>query len=483
MTDVAESITNAAEEVQKSGILHKYLWHPVAVADSWSSWLFSGGRDGRKETPKEELDSSETDSKSYSYSFCTDDGDVMEPLAEQDQADVLPLPPPTASQSLAQATPTIPTVGPSNAASSSQVNLGKSIVTSPASHHGSDSGSDKRAELEKHHDLSMTARSQTLASTRSMLNLTHSADVIQARETIRRVNLKHVMTTNVGKIVALGSETWMPLVTVPHASDFLSAGNGYFSFCCRSGDQLHPDVVEHVRAIVNLTGFQDERVENNVPIVNIDDMKEVGKLKFIAVKATYSLPGADPKAFTADLLSSVEYHRACQPGTPKIETKIELPAHTVRMTKTIIPWVLSVVIQLKVSEITDPATLKELAVIDGIVPCHAVLMERTKRDISKLDSTVKCKSVLLYYRVAPHSCIVTNFSIVITTALPSAAAHLVNSLGSRGVEEVRETMQKTRKFVIEKFGDQRPRRKSFRRTKSGKSFVKSDSTPDAHASG
>jgi hypothetical protein len=132
------------------------------------------------------------------------------------------------------------------------------------------------------------------------------------------------------------------------------------------------------------------------------------------------------------------------------------------MTKTIIRFVFSVVVQLRVTPLTDPQVLEHLSVIDGIIPTHAYLLERTKRDVSKTDGTVKCKSVLLYYRVVNKagmpgsvSTLVTNVSVVVNSQLPSVVASVVNSFGGSGADEVRETMAKTRVYLAQELGDSR----------------------------
>jgi hypothetical protein len=121
-----------------------------------------------------------------------------------------------------------------------------------------------------------------------------------------------------------------------------------------------------------------------------------------------------------------------------------------------------VVVQLRVTPLTDPQMLEHLSVIDGIIPTHAYLLERTKRDASKTDGTVKCKSVLLYYCVLNKagvpgsvSTLVTNVSVVVNSQLPSVVASVVNSFGGSGADEVRETMAKTRVYLAQELGDSR----------------------------
>jgi hypothetical protein len=534
-----------------------YVWQPLCVFDEWSTWVFSGGRDGRdsdETSPSSRSSSANSDaakakngsddavcnsSRSDSYSFCTEDGEEYGAMTSSEDgtsveeeetplrreltngpsdSDVLSTPAGQVRETVSlagdktqehqpqpQAVSNEPVVTPQQPptvadntmddADEKAAPAGIPVVKFREALESVDVLAEIEAarladEAEAHaHDLSRTARSNvaggehdddlahegTLGNTlggtfNSVASFAQSGDTRQAaREAIRAINLKNVRKLNQGKVRALGSEQWATLIAVPDAIEWLSGGNGLFSFACRPGDKLHPDAKESVAAMINLSSFSDELKENNAPAVHMDSA-EVEKLKFIVVKATYALPGVDYRKLTPELLSSNEYHEHCQPGKPKIETKMALPPNTFRLTKTIISWVLSVVIQLKVSRITDKATLRQLSCIDGLVPSYAILMERTKRDVSKHDSTLKVKSLLLYHRVAPASCIVTNFSVVVNSSLPSAAATIVNTFGSKGAEEVRETMVNTRKYLVDTFGDARPRRKSFRRMAHGGSF-------------
>ncbi|KAG5504296.1 hypothetical protein JIQ42_06128 [Leishmania sp. Namibia] len=249
------------------------------------------------------------------------------------------------------------------------------------------------------------------------------------------------------------NETW-DFLSVNGAAAALNEGRCIFRFMCGSLAEADPETRSIVDAVINLSSFADEVTENNVPKVNVYDNQDAAKYIGIHVKAMYMLPGITLKDVTKNLVVSTEYQRSCQPSENKIQD-CEV-ADTFRLTMTVIRFVFSLTIQFKVSEITDQAVLKSLAVCDGMVPAKAIMLERTKRKIAKTDATAKVRSMLLYYPVN-DGVLVNNHTVVLNTSLPKVVSKIMNSFGSQGASQAVQTAKLTRQYLLKRFGDSRKR--------------------------
>jgi hypothetical protein len=127
---------------------------------------------------------------------------------------------------------------------------------------------------------------------------------------------------------------------------------------------------------------------------------------------------------------------------------------TFRFHKTLIPFVFKLLIQMKVSVVTEPAALEELGQIAGFQPDRALLLERTKHHRDVTDGTAKAKSVLLF-RAVPGGTLVCHYVIVLNTALPSIVATLLNNFSGPGAAEAAESIERTRYHLKKVFGDSR----------------------------
>lgn len=222
----------------------------------------------------------------------------------------------------------------------------------------------------------------------------------------------------------------------------LNAGKTLFAFGCRVGASLSPADKQLIGAIVNLSAFDNEEEENNVPTIDPTDPEQQKHYTVIITKTAYLVPKLSSEHFTKELMTSTAYHVACQPGAPTIDKKSKETPDTIRMTKTIIPVVFKITLQLKTSMLTDEDCIN-LGLIDGFKADRAMLMERTKRNKNAIDSTRKVKSVLLYNDV-PGGVLIRNTTVVYNSAIPSYAASVINNLGSFGASEAYQTAQMTR---------------------------------------
>ena len=238
----------------------------------------------------------------------------------------------------------------------------------------------------------------------------------------------------------------------PRAAHLFNSGDGFFQFACKSGTKLTAEEISFMSGFLNVTQFADEKQENNVPVVTFD-AEYLAPFVAILVKAMYLLPGVSLSSMTAELIATPEYNAKCQPGNPKIWTDVT-EERTFRCTKTIIRFVYSIVIQMKAAEITDEAQLRRLSTIDGVRPSKAIILERTKRNMKNLDSTVKCKSLLMYYEVQ-GGLLVSHCTALINTSVPTVIAAIVNNFGHSGAAEAGQTADLTRRYLIDKFGDSR----------------------------
>ena len=62
------------------------------------------------------------------------------------------------------------------------------------------------------------------------------------------VTLARLGKADCGDVHAVGDTVWRPLATEPAAAETISAGDGFFSFCCASGDDIADDARDIVRA-------------------------------------------------------------------------------------------------------------------------------------------------------------------------------------------------------------------------------------------
>lgn len=247
------------------------------------------------------------------------------------------------------------------------------------------------------------------------------------------------------------NDTW-DFLSVDGAAAALSEGRCMFRFLCNSLAELNPETQSIVDSFINLSSFADEVAENNAPKVNVHDSEDAAKYIGIHVKTMYMLPGITLKEITKDLIVSTDYQKACQPSENKVQD-CEVD-DTFRLTMSIIRFVFSLTIQFKVSEITDPAALQALAVCDGMVPAKAIMLERTKRHIAKVDATAKVRSLLLYYPVN-DGVLVNNHTVVLNTSLPKVVSKIMNTFGSQGAAQSVQTAKFTREYLIKRFGDSR----------------------------
>ncbi|CUE73048.1 Hypothetical protein, putative [Bodo saltans] len=248
------------------------------------------------------------------------------------------------------------------------------------------------------------------------------------------------------------TESW-DFLSLPKNTGMLNNGSALYKFVSKPAHLLDPESLDMVRMFVNLSGFANETIENNAPRVDCSSTDDLSKYVVILAKAMYVLPGVRLASISKELLASLDYQRNCQAGETKFYDDITTP-FTFRQSKTIIKFLFSLIIQMTVSEITDPHILNSFKDFDGIIPAKAILLERTKKNIAKQDSTAKCKSVLLYYPIN-DGVLVSHATIVLNTSLPGVISKVLHTFGGQGAKENAEAVRNTRRYLIHRFGDSR----------------------------
>ena len=246
------------------------------------------------------------------------------------------------------------------------------------------------------------------------------------------------------------SANW-DVLTIPGCLESLSKGECFMNFACKPAGSLNDKERAYANMIIKVDSETAiEKGENGE--IDFYNPSDCSRYTVILTRCSYVLPNLDLTKITPYYIASMDYQKGCLPGSPYLwpreGTSDEL-MRTFRMTKPLIPFVFSIVIQMRTSIITDPAVLKTLEQIDNEKISHAVVFERSKRTAgSKDDSTYKVRSVLMYYVLPGGGTLVTNFTCVCNTYIPKIVASVVQSFGSRGASEVAETAHRTRKFLL-----------------------------------
>ena len=223
-------------------------------------------------------------------------------------------------------------------------------------------------------------------------------------------------------------------------------GGILFWMQCQPTTALAARELGFIDALVNLSMFADEAAENKSPPIDIHAPGEREKYTAILVKTMYLVRAWQAREFTAELVASLEYQKSCQPGKPSF--KDEVAPGQIRFTKSVIPFVYSITVQMNVSQVQSAAALATLSRLLGFRVDRAVLLERTKRNVNYTDSTAKCKSVLLYHNVADGSgVLLTHCTVVLNTSIPSLAAKVVTGSSSFAKKEARDTAIMTRRYL------------------------------------
>jgi len=221
----------------------------------------------------------------------------------------------------------------------------------------------------------------------------------------------------------------------------LNLGHTLCAFECCVGANLSETLKTLIESQVNMTCFPDEEKEGGGAPVNVRDKEQASKYTFIVTKVAYLLPDLRLEEVTPELFGVVRYHELCQPGPPQVWKDCTDPS-TFRVTKTIIPMLFKITVQMKASLVTG-ANKARLEQLEGRPLDLTICLERTKRNRSVVDMTYKTKSVMAYNRVK-GGLLVTHTTVVLNTVIPSYGTWIINNIGSFGSRESAQTAELTR---------------------------------------
>lgn len=121
---------------------------------------------------------------------------------------------------------------------------------------------------------------------------------------------------------------------------------------------------------------------------------------------------------------------------------------------------LKITVQMKASEVKDPKILKNLATLDENVSISkAILLERTKSDISHTDGSKVVKSLQIY-RDVQGGMLVQNYTVVLNDQLPGGLSSVATYFGSKNASaEASETANRTRAYFSNRFSHRLKSRK------------------------
>ena len=220
----------------------------------------------------------------------------------------------------------------------------------------------------------------------------------------------------------------------------LESGGALLSFSCTH--TLDSSQQEMVLRVTNLTSFEDEVLDNNVPLYEPDQ----DSYTFLLVMTAYILPFPNfLEWITPARLASTEYQTNCQVSSTQFWEQTE--DDTFRFTKPIIPHIFYMTVQFKVTELPRKALDSLSDVIGGAFIERGLLLERTKRNKQKPpDRCRKAKCVLLFTRV-DGGILCHNLTVILQSSIPSIIAQLVTHFGALGENETLETVQNTRRYL------------------------------------
>lgn len=222
----------------------------------------------------------------------------------------------------------------------------------------------------------------------------------------------------------------------------LNQGRTLFAFESCVGSGLTETLKSLIESKINITGFANEEKENASIPIDVRNPDQASKYTFLVTKVAYMLPGISLSDITPELFGFPDYHEACQPGNPVIWRDCPDPT-TFRITKTIIPFVFKITIQLKAA-LASPAAKAKVEENEKRPIDKLLVLERTKRNLAVQDMTYKCKSFMAYNAVK-GGVFVSHTTIVLNTMIPTYGTWILNNMSSFGSKESFQTAEFTRK--------------------------------------
>lgn len=242
--------------------------------------------------------------------------------------------------------------------------------------------------------------------------------------------------------------TSMDFLTDPEHVKLLQEGKSLASFESFGGHESSERHKVILEKIMNLSHYEDEEKENNVPTLDVNDPEDSYNYTMCIQRSMWVLPDVNIDDMTPERFATYDYMNRCQPAScnvwqPGKDYEAE-DDHTFRFTKNVIPYVYDLTIQFRIHEL--PAdVLPSLSEIDNLQIHKALLLERTKRDRTRLDSTRKVKSVLMMHKL-DNGLLISHITGVANTSIPILIANMLSTFHEMVASEVAETAQLTRRY-------------------------------------
>jgi len=267
----------------------------------------------------------------------------------------------------------------------------------------------------------------------------------------RQLNLSCANVSDACEPVSLYTD--MRFLTDPEQEQQLCEGrslSSFVSFVLNAATEPQKLILEK---IMNLSYYENEVEENKVPFLDVNDEEDGLKYTICIQKSMWLLPNATLENITAERFATFDYHQRCQPASCNIwrpgQDYEPEDSFTFRFTKTIISYIYDLTIQFRVTEIPE-SEMASLSEIDDIPIQKALLLERTKRDRTRQDSTKKVKSLLMFHQL-DDGLLVSHITGVMNTSIPTIVASLLEHFHQTVADEVSETCVLTRQYFKQEF--------------------------------
>lgn len=247
------------------------------------------------------------------------------------------------------------------------------------------------------------------------------------------------------------------ILRTPDFREQLLKGGMPFWFAGVSG-KSSPRMKAKIKALINMSDFEDETKENGVPHIDCDDPSDMAKYTFIMSKNAKLTPIKDVDLVNIGIMTDPEYHEYLNMHKAE-RTKIYrigedgwIPRNgrTIRSTQKLFAG-LTTTVQIQISELDVNEINQNPHLSDGVKWTKAFLTERTKQDINQTDSTAKIKALALV-KQTEHGVLLLVTSITANTLVPAWA---VNAAKGKAIAKLVDTAKGSREYYLTKFPDGR----------------------------
>jgi len=229
----------------------------------------------------------------------------------------------------------------------------------------------------------------------------------------------------------------------------LEAGKTLFYISCVVGNKLESDprLKEELAAVVNLSSFADEEAENGVPNIDFSSPWSTADYTFLVTKFASLIPKCDISKLTPEFLCSYDYLCKTSPSGVKVmkpgEDWTPKDKHTLRVVQPVF-HMLTITLQQKVSEFKGEIPFGP----NDIQWDKAFLIERTKMNINKRDSTAKTK-VLLLFKQVEGGVLTYSLSIFVNRLIPDFLAQGIDRGKTFAAEQITGSLDLLREYWSE----------------------------------